>query len=88
MKEGSEAAKLADEIVRLRTALYRIALKDRHYRLYKPKADGGFRGVGGMIATFALTGVNGSYIGDAAIAEQYPHIAAALSQPNEEGEGK
>ena len=59
----------------LEAALVRIAIKDRHYRVLKPKEDGGIRGPGGMIATYALMGVNGSYIGDAAILESYPEAA-------------
>lgn len=45
-------------------ALARIAEIDWHTRRVKPSPDGGFRGQAGMIAAYALTGKNGSFIGD------------------------
>lgn len=60
------------ELNHLRNALVRISLKDRHTRRVNAKPDGGLRGVGGMIACFALTGINGSYLTDAAILAAYP----------------
>jgi len=52
------------ETQRLRDALVRIALSDRHTRRVNPNPDGGIRGPGGMIAVFALIGKNGSRVTD------------------------
>lgn len=74
----AERRRCAEEMERLETALVRIAFADRHGRVVRPREDGGIRGVGGMIATFALMQQNGSFVGDAAIAAKYPAIAAAI----------
>lgn len=71
------------EIRRLQTALLRIALEDRHGRLIKATVDGAYRGRGGMIAVFALTGLNGSSVLDEDIERQYPETAAAIRNRDE-----
>lgn len=64
------------EIERLREALFRIAIKDCHVRRIQPNPDGAVRGIGGMIATFALVGKNGSYVTNEEIVAAFPDLAA------------
>ena len=61
------------EVDRLRAVLVRICEEDRHGRMIKANPQGGFRGRGGMIAAFALTGKNGSHLIDEEIRQ---HVAA------------
>lgn len=65
--EAAEIAKLAERVAHLEHALVRIAETDRHTRRVRYNPDGGLRGQAGMIAVFALTGQNGSYLTDAAV---------------------
>lgn len=55
------------EVERLRGVLVRICEEDRYTRKVKATPEGGLRGRGGMIAAYALTGENGSFLTDEAI---------------------
>lgn len=71
----------ATQAAQMIEALARIAEADWHTRNVRPNPNGGIRGKAGMIAAYALTGRNGSYIGDAETRKAADALIAALPAP-------
>lgn len=76
-----EYAEVYDRMKRLEAALLHISKTDHHYRTpAKPKSDGGLRGWAGHHAVWALTGQNGSYVGDEKVSETLASFYEEKSQ--------
>jgi hypothetical protein len=85
MREALETA--TDRVEFLEDNLLIIAERDRHYRSPpKPKPDGGLRGWAGHRAVWALTGQNGSYVGDDEVKTAVMEARSALTTQRGDGE--
>jgi hypothetical protein len=85
MREALETA--TDRVEFLEDNLLIIAERDRHYRSPpKPKPDGGLRGWAGHRAVWALTGQNGSFVGDDEVKTAVMEARSALTTQRGDGE--